>query len=244
VSNILASFSLAATSLTMAFEEKFDIVGKYSFENWSAWSGSGTGILEFKLEFKSDGTYEYTGVTESVNKAGTWSVKGNEITMSYSMGLVNISEVFMASRPNNSHVTLTLKGSASASDILASFSLAATSLTMIVGERINIVGKYSFENYDGSATGYLEFKADGTYEYTDSTISSRSYSKTWSMFNTSLDRLILNGYYLDHLIVDDFIVSRPDDSHITLTVYFNDGSAIFVSFSVPYSGPLTMEKVQ
>jgi hypothetical protein len=93
--------------------------------------GLTAGAYNCTLTFNNDGTYEFIHPVGSNVRSGTWSQSGGEVTMTYNIpGSETISEVFITTEAGNV-VTLTLKdSSAGISNILASFNLAATSVSL------------------------------------------------------------------------------------------------------------------
>jgi hypothetical protein len=105
-------------------------------------SGSGTqvdlpgaysltaGSYNCTLTFSGDGTYLFDHPVAASDRSGTWTQNGGEVTMASTVTGIPISEVFITTESGNV-VTLTLKDtSAAISNILASFNLAARSVSL------------------------------------------------------------------------------------------------------------------
>jgi hypothetical protein len=98
----------------------YNMTGTYTFNNQG---GSCT------WSFTADGNYQCSGYGFIGIKTGTWSAKGNDITISYSAGsTVSGKEVFTV-QENGNQLTLTLKDGP-VSNVLVSFSLAAKSVVL------------------------------------------------------------------------------------------------------------------
>jgi hypothetical protein len=81
------------------------------------------------LTFNSNGAYVFDHPV-GTDRNGSWTQSGGELTMNYTVAGNDISEVFITTEEGNV-VTLTLKDdSADVSQILASFNLAATSVSL------------------------------------------------------------------------------------------------------------------
>jgi hypothetical protein len=145
----------AALTLGMVFSgcgssdesvEDIDIAGRYTFQV------SGNACY---LEFRSNGKYYYTGLTQGVDKEGDYSVSGDEVSMSYTVEQANATttERFTAARNSDGDVTLELKGGTEISVILSSFNLLAKEITLIdVTQGRETLGKYSFAVEDKAHT--------------------------------------------------------------------------------------------
>ena len=102
----------------------FDMSGTYSLSINSQ---------EHKWVFSSDGTYQITGLYVVGAKNGTWSSKGNDITLSFATsggGAVSGEEVFIAQKSGD-NVTLKIKDSSiQVSSLLVSISIASNTVTL------------------------------------------------------------------------------------------------------------------
>jgi len=102
----------------------FNMAGTYTFTVNSS---------ECTWVFKADGNYEVTGYNIEGTKTGTWSAKGDDITLSYASsggGAVSGSEVFTVQK-NGNQLTLSLKdNSAQVSLLLVSLGLADKSVVL------------------------------------------------------------------------------------------------------------------
>jgi len=102
----------------------YDMTGTYTFTK------SGGNCTWF---FTIGGNYECSGYGIIGTKTGTWSSKGNDITISYASatgGAISGNEVFTVQK-NESQLTLTIKdNSIQLSNILVTFGLAARSVTL------------------------------------------------------------------------------------------------------------------
>jgi hypothetical protein len=117
-------------------------ISYYKRTGSSSGNGSGTAVdlpdaysltvgeYDCTLTFSANGTYTFDHPV-GTDRSGTWSQNGGELTMTYTVsGSATVSDVFITTEEGNA-VTLTLKdNSASVSNILASFNLAATSVTL------------------------------------------------------------------------------------------------------------------
>jgi len=153
----------------------FNMTGTYTFTN----GGNCTWI------FTADGKYQCSGYAINGTKTGTWSSKGNDITISYATsdgGSISGKEVFTVQESGN-RLTLTLKDGP-ISNLLVIFSLAAKSVTLT---------KTSSSGNNGGgdiAVNFREVTANGsTYQTTT------QLKLTFSMAITDLsaDDITLSG---------------------------------------------------
>lgn len=110
-------------------QSDYNIVGTYTYSQPLSIGG---GTMIYTWIFSSDKTYEITNSVTTVKNTGTWLVSGNDITLtdtSAHLSSVSIIETFSISQSDN-NVTFTLRGSASVSNILVSFSVTNTSITL------------------------------------------------------------------------------------------------------------------
>jgi len=152
--------------------EQYDMTGTYTFAKNNQ---------ECTWVFKSNGNYEVTGYGIVGTKTGTWSLKGNDVTISYATsggGAVSGSEVFTVQK-NGEQLTLTLKdSSAQLSNLLVSLGLAAKSVTLTNSDLTGTItispstgvttGMELTATYTGTETVSYQWKKDGTNVGTNS----------------------------------------------------------------------------
>jgi len=154
----------------------YDMTGTYTFtknNNECTWV------------FTSNGTYEVSGYGIVGTKTGTWSAKGNDITISYASGAVSGSEIFTVKK-NGEQLTLSLKdNSAQISNLLVSLGVAAKTVTLTKGGNgngnqsdYNMAGTYTFTKNNNECTWI--FKTDGNYEVSGYGITGTK-TGTWSV---------------------------------------------------------------
>jgi formylglycine-generating enzyme len=152
------------------------MTGTYTFSNTG---GSCTWV------FTADGKYQCTGYGFVGTKTGTWSAKGNDVTISYATsdgGSISGNEVFTVQESGN-QLTLTLKDG-QISNLLVIFSLAAKSVTLTKSSG-------SGDNGGGNiAVTFSGVTANGSVSQTTTQL---AFTFSQAITGLSADDITLNG---------------------------------------------------
>ena len=220
-------------------EKDFDIAGVWHFI-------SQTNSI-FKMEFKTDKTFELSGTVTGTPRSvkGNWSVKGSDVntTVTNSNGnTMSGSETYAASK-SGPDVTLTLKGS-NASFILAGISQYGTTITLkpgnggvVEGEPApildSLVSRYLYRPIEGSSGVKLAgviWNGGSDSIFYDTDTGNTNYRLRLNLPNTVDGKTVLS-------IGNDFCVydnsSERKALRWTTSKQFHDAEAFFVEIKFP-----------
>jgi predicted secreted protein len=227
-------------------KKDFNIVGTYKYTQ-----STGNSSLTYTWVFKADKKYEITRSIGSAKNTGSYSVSGDEITITTdpvtvgSQNAPSIVETFAITESGN-NITLKLKEQQQQSLVFASVSIVGTSLTLSrsndeddnknTSDDFDIVGTYKYTHTSDSSLIYTwVFYDDKEYAITRSkgttTKNTGSYSVSGDEITITTDPVTVGGLNVDSIVETFTITESGNDITLKLKVE-QQQSLVFASVSI------------